>query len=584
MIKPGRWRAIMAVGFLAMLLTRSHEAPRAAPQPTVALAPAPCDPADAPHGVTAFPGAEGFGRFARGGRGGAVYPVTSLADAGPGTLRACAEAAGARTCIFRVSGTIAVDRWIEILQPFLTIAGETSPGGIAIRIRDGRDAPMLIQTHDVIIRHVRLRPGPSSIPSTNVDTIQISGGAHDVILDHVSTSWPTDEGINIVGHGEKPATCGETRNITVQWSILSEGLDRSNRGAHSRGTYFGYGAGPVSLLHSLIASNMRRNPLSNMRGQFDMINNILFNSGRYNAEYYTRFGDLAVNMIGNAAIVGPSSDKSTQLYLADYFRDYPATFRIHAKGNLDVHRRTDRGDERLVLEPNDWRYFQSTPVGPLSVPASAISGPAEAYRTVLMAAGATRPVRDAADTRLLRDMMVCRGAIIDDPARVGGWPVLGGPPAPPDRDDDGMPDAWEVAHGLSPDDPADRNGDPGGTGRTHLERYLAERAGDGRDPALPVAAGVTPDPSCGFPIAVAPPLPDVHLTATPARIVRGGRSELRWRGTDLRACKLDDRGVPPDGRILATPVKTRTYLIACIGTAGGDSIDSVVVTVDPPGG
>lgn len=544
-----------------------------------AAAQAPCDPADAPAGRTAFATAEGFGRFARGGRGGVVYPVTTLADDGPGSLRACAEGAGPRTCVFRVSGTIVVDRWIEVRQPYLTIAGQTSPGGIAIRIGQARDAPMLIQTHDVIVRHIRLRPGPSRTASTNVDTIQISGGAHDVILDHVSTSWPSDEGVNIVGYGNKPAPCGETRNITVQWSILSEGLDRTNRGPHSRGTYFGYGARRVSLLHSLIAGNVRRNPLVNMRGQFDMVNTVIYNSRDYNGEFYTRFGDLAVNLIGNVAILGPSSRKSTQLYLADYFRDYPAAFALYARGNIDLHRPADQGDERRVVEPNDWKYLQATPVGPLSVPAGSILGPAAAYRAVLMAAGATRPVRDSTDTRLLRDMMACRGAIIDDPAQVGGWPVLTGPLAPADRDADGMADAWETAHGLSPTDPADRNGDPQATGHTHLERYLDDVAGDGRDPALVVPAGTTPDPTCGFPVTAAPPLPNVRLTATPATIAPGGSSVLRWDGTGLRACKLEDAGVAIDGATTVRPRKTTAYMIACIGTAGGDSIDSVLVTV-----
>jgi pectate lyase len=536
-----------------------------------------CDPI--PDGATrrkAFRTADGFGRFAQGGRGGAVYAVTNLNDAGPGSLRACAEASGARTCVFRVSGTIAVDGWIRILKPYLTIAGQTSPGGIAIRVRNSLNAPILVQTHDVVIRHIRVRPGPSQIPSDNVDTIQISAGAHDVILDHISSSWPTDEGINIVGYGEKPIPCGETRDITVQWSILSEGLDRSNRGAHSRGSYFGYGAREVTFHHNLIASNIRRNPLLNTRGQFDMVNNVIYNSGRYNGEFYTRFGDLAVNVIGNVARLGPSSEKTTQLYLVNYFRDYPAAFAIYLKNNIDLHRPTNRGDELLVLEPRDRKYATSAPVGPLSLEAATITGPGQAYRDILQSVGATKPSRDAVDRRVLGDMAACRGAIIDDPRQVGGWPVLSGLSAPVDRDQDGMADDWEVRHGLSPANPDDRNG-LAPDGDTFLNHYLGALAGD--DTRQPPAVGPDPDPTCGFPVVDAPPLPDVHLSASPSSVRPGGQVELRWTGENIRSCKLAGRGVGGNGTLLVFPTKTTTYEIDCIGKAGGETIDSVVVKV-----
>jgi pectate lyase len=574
----------MSFGLVLLVLSSIAGCGEAQPAPNhngLAEARAPCDHAgDAPATQVAFPAAQGFGRFARGGRGGAVFQVTSLDNSGPGTLRDCAEASGPRTCIFRVSGTIALDDWIKVKHPFLTIAGQTSPGGIALRIRNATDSPMLVQTHDVVIRYLRLRPGPSAIRSTNVDTIQVSGGAHDVILDHLSTSWPTDEGINIVGPGHGPAPCGPTRNVTVQWSILSEGLNVANREAHSRGTYFGYGAENVSFIHNLIASNMRRNPLINTRGQFDMINNVIYNSGAYNGEFYTRFGDLKVNVIGNAAIAGPSSRKNTQLYLVNYFRDYPADFSIYLSGNLDLHRRTDSGDQRLVLEPSDWKYVSSSPVGQLSVPASAITGPSEAYRAIAVASGATRPRRDAVDRRVIGEMLACRGAIINDPAEVGGWPDLSGPPAPPDRDQDGMPDTWELKHGLSPTNPADRNG-TGPAGYTNLESYLNELAGDGTDMAMADLPVVTPDPTCGFAIAAAPPLPSVSLTVSPASIVSGGSAELRWSGNNLLACKVEGEGPTPFGSMVVSPEVTTAYQVSCIGRGGGDAIDSVLLRVKP---
>jgi hypothetical protein len=400
-----------------------------------------------------------------------------------------------------------------------------------------------------------------------------------VILDHLSTSWPTDEGINIVGSGHRLSPC-ETRSVTVQWSILSEGLDQTNRGPHSRGTYFGYGARDISFHHNLIASNTRRNPLLNTRGQFDMINNVIYNSRRYNGEFYTRFGDLSVNAIGNIAILGPSSDKSTQLYLINYFRDYPANFAIYLKDNMDLHRRANRGDERLVLEPNDWGYVRPAPVGPLSVPAASITSPAQAYKDVLAFAGASRPSRDSVDRRVLGDMAACRGAIIDDPTQVGGWPVLSGPAAPADRDNDGMADEWETLHGLSPANADDRNGDADGDGTTNLELYLSELAGDANDGGLGTATGPDPDTTCGFRVVDAPPLPAVRITASPASIRPGQTAMLNWRGTNIRACKAEGGSVAESGTMSVRPDATTTYLISCTGKWGGDTIDSVVVNVE----
>ncbi|MES2269899.1 MAG: pectate lyase [Pseudomonadota bacterium] len=522
----------------------------------------------------AFATAEGFGRFARGGRGGRVYLVSTLEDSGPGSLRECAEAAGPRTCIFRVSGTIALTDWIRVMHPYLTIAGQTSPGGIALRVDQSLNSPLLIQAHDVIVRHIRIRPGPSTRPSDNVDTVQISGGAHDVILDHVSTSWPTDEGINIVGSGHKPFRCGETRNITIQWSILSEGLNKANRGPHSRGAYFGYGAQNVSFHHNLIAGNVRRNPLVNMRGQFDMINNVIYNSALYNAEFYTRFGALNVNLVGNVAIVGPSSDKTTRLYLADYFRDFPADFGIYLRDNIDVHRPTNIGDQRLVLEPHDWKYVQTSPLGSLSLQEGAITGPAQAYRDVLANAGSIKPQRDSVDQRVMADMQQCKGRVIDDPADVGGWPDLSGGVAPPDRDNDGMADDWERAHGLSPTDAADRNR-VGPDGHTFLEVYLGELAGDIE--SRPNRSKSDPDPSCGFDIKQAPPSPDIRMVAQPVGANQPTRMRLVWSGDHIRHCKLEGKSVPASGSLMVEADRPTTYQIMCTGIAGGDTIDSVTL-------
>ena len=352
----------------------------------------------------AFPTAYGFGAAAVGGRGGIVYEVTNLNDHGSGSLRACVEAKGPRTCVFRVSGTIAVDTWIEVGKPYLTIAGQTSPGGIAIKLGASENTPLYIHTHDVILRHFRLRPGPSELPSNNVDTIQISHGAYNIIMDHMSTSWPTDEGINIVGEGSAGTPQTDARDMTIQWSILSEGLSRANHAGendepHSRGSYFGYGARNITFHHNLIADNMRRNPLVNTRDQFDYVNNVVYNSALLEGEFYTRFGDLYVNAIGNVGIVGPSSPrKSTSIF--------SITIAIIRRISASISRAISTYTVGAMRAMSAWYSIRMTgatysakPIGQLSLDPSKISGPIQAYSDIVKNVGANIPSRDAADRR-----------------------------------------------------------------------------------------------------------------------------------------------------------------------------------------
>ena len=155
--------------------------------------------AQATAGVPAFPGAEGFGAQAVGGRGGTVYVVTNLNDRGSGSLRACAEASGPRTCVFSTGGTIVLDSPIIIRNPYITIAGQTAPGGgITLRNNDNPKAPIEIWTHEVIIRYLRSRPGPFPQGNENSRGITIANNdpavkPHNIIIDHCSFSWSTEE-------------------------------------------------------------------------------------------------------------------------------------------------------------------------------------------------------------------------------------------------------------------------------------------------------------------------------------------------------------------------------------------------------
>jgi pectate lyase len=251
-------------------------------------------------GPPAFSGAEGFGAQARGGRDGAVIEVTSLDDRGPGTLRAACEAAGPRTVVFRVGGTIRVETPIVVTHPYLTVAGQTAPGdGILIRKAKSRVplAPLCIRTHDVVMRCLRIRTGDSP-DGTESDCLDISceddtDTVHDIILDHCSFSWSTDESLAIMGRylggGDntqavnwKPNNTA-TRNITVQWCIISAAL-LTPQIKKSRGALIKF-IGDCSFHHNLMAHNSSRNPrLQGQRDSLkDVVNTVVYNSPQYGA-------------------------------------------------------------------------------------------------------------------------------------------------------------------------------------------------------------------------------------------------------------------------------------------------------------
>ncbi len=492
----------------------------------------------------AFPTAEGFGRFAKGGRGGDVYVVTTLNDSGAGSLRACAEAAGPRTCVFAVSGEIRTQSKIRVRNGFLTIAGQSAPGGGIVLTNRGTtnlDSPLDIQADHVVIRHLRIRPGPSPQVSDNVDAILIDG--ENIIVDHSTFSWGTDETFNIVGNGGSSggAQAANSRNITIQWSMIYESLRNSTHSAsnHSRSTYLGYGAQDISFHHNLIAHSQRRNPNLGTVGQVDWVNNVVYNPQQYFGELYNRHGNSNVNWVGSVAIVGPDTLKQRDRNAVNVFlNDGIATHKLYVKDNLDMNRTSAAQDQRLIVDPKDWSYIQPAPVGTgqLSLPAAAITSPQQGYKDVLAFSGATKPARDAADARVATEVRNCAGGIIDDPSQRGGWPTLASAPAPADADRDGMADAWEIARGLSSQNAADRNTDRNGDGYTNLEEYLSELAGDNQGSQVGRGAGSDPNPTCGFSLGAGSGVEVASFTATPAAVRPGGTVTLTYSAT-ANSCK-----------------------------------------------
>ncbi|HSV41704.1 MAG TPA: hypothetical protein VLI04_23260 [Nocardioidaceae bacterium] len=432
--------------------------------------PAPTTP-PAPTGDTllAFPGAAGFGTQTAGGRGGAVLLVTNLDDAGPGSLRAAVTASGPRTVVFKVSGTISLKSRIDVTYPYLTIAGQTAPGGgITLRM-DPAASPcadagtMQISTSNVIVRYLRFRPGPTPCADDSHDGLTIyKSGATDVVIDHTSISWAVDENLN---------TYDESRRITISNSIIAEALSNSTHpdGEHSKGALIGGSdAEDVSLHHNLFVSNMDRNPQVSGVDVADIRNNVIYNYGDGSGDGVTLIsssnGEARVNWVGNYYKPGPDSE-SERPEFAVYEGSTGSSWLWYGDDNS---RWTSAGDEPARVASAASSVQVPTPFAAPAIPAQS---PASAYDQVLDSAGASYPCRDDVDARLVAEVVNGTGKLIDDPAEVGGYPELPAVAPPADGDSDGMPDEFELAHGT---DPAieDAGGDVDGNGYTNIEDWF----------------------------------------------------------------------------------------------------------------
>lgn len=485
--------------------------PPPAPAPPPAPTPTPTPPPGGSGGLSdklpdgsqrAFPTAEGFGAGATGGRGGQVIAVTTLADSGPGSLRACMMANGPRTCVFRVAGTIELESQIKPTSGNLTIAGQTAPGGgIAIRNTPSNltGSPIYLNAPHNIIRHLRIRPGATSgAKEGTTDAVTVDTGARDTILDHVSLSWATDEPFS--------STKGSS-NLTIQWSLVYEGLSHSThtQGEHSKGMFI-EGNG-ITVHHTFIGHATDRMPNAAVGDRVDIVNVISYNMREKAHQYFSMLAKQTsgavsgqkreANIIGNWVSMGPSSARKASIFGANYQEEdstFPGNAAFYLSGNIDGRRQSLAADERLFLDPQDWKYISSTPVGTLSV--TSFTSAEQAVRDVMAYAGAFP--RDASDLRVTADFLACRGAIIDSPSEVGGWPALAGGTPYPDADADGMDDRWETLQGVT-----NSNADKDGDGYTNLEEFLNELAGD-QDAAgkiinrVGAALGAVPAVNCGI--------------------------------------------------------------------------------------
>ncbi len=404
----------------------------------------------------AFPGAEGFGKWASGGRGGTVYHVTNLNDSGAGSFRDAVSAPN-RTVVFDVGGVIRIGERI-IVSKDITIAGQTAPGeGVAIY----GNGLSFTDANRSITRYMRFRMGV--IGTSGKDAVTIADGT-DMIFDHCSISWGRDENFSISGGtGEDPGL------ITIQNCIIAQGLE-----THSCGGLIQDFNG-VSIFRNLYIDNDTRNP--KVKGINDYTNNVVYNWD--DAAYI--LGDSEANSYANVRnnyfISGPNTGAAA-------FTRGNLNFHIYADNNWHDANRNGVLDGRLLLQADygtvDW---QAAPYDYPSV--KTMLDPLTALKVVASQAGASVPMRDKIDTRLAKELLSygTSGQLIsnENNSPMYGIGLLDSGHAPADTDQDGMPDYWEACiAGLNPN-AADHNGDADGNGYTNLEDYLNWLAGPHSD-------------------------------------------------------------------------------------------------------
>ncbi len=469
--------------------------------------------------IPAFPGAEGGGMYSPGGRGGKVITVTNLNDSGPGSFREACETGGARIIVFNVAGVINLKTPIYVRAPYVTIAGQTAPGdGVCIA-----GESFQVDTHDVVIRHMRFRRG-----DTRVHNREDSFGGNpvgNIMIDHCSAEWGLDENISFYRHMYDPSE-GQyqstdlklpTVNVTIQNTISAKALDTYN---HAFGSTLG--GENCMFTRNLWASNSGRNPSIGWNGVFNFVNNVVYNWVHRSADggdYTAKF-----NMINNYYKPGPATPKDTnighRILKPEAGRsklDHKVYGRVYAEGNImegypEITADNWKGGIQIESDPDcgeHTAYMRSKT--PFEMPYVRITSADDAYDYILKNVGATIPTRDIIDQRIIEEVRTgvpyydeklakknhgdtsglsvksraedgsfkyrrlpkdsYKLGIITDPMQMGGYPEYKGTPYV-DTDGDGMPDVWEIANGLNPNDPSDANGDINGDGYTNIEKYI----------------------------------------------------------------------------------------------------------------
>jgi hypothetical protein len=468
--------------------------------------------------VPAFPGAEGGGKFSFGGRGGRVFVVTNLDDSGPGTLREACESAGPRIVVFNVAGIIHLKMPVFIEAPYITIDGHTAPGdGICIA-----DNGIVDNVHDVVIRYVRFRRGNPDI--FNRHGVHYGNPVGNIIIDHVSASWGSDQNLDTYRHMYQPPSGGPALklpsvNVTIQWSITSEALNIYN---HAFGG--DWGGRNTAFHHNLLACNTGRNPSVAMTYDFNFINNVLFNwrhrsvdGGDSNSLFniinnYYKPGPATMDNAVRYRILEPAQSWSKANPVSHWGRAYvagnivegnDAVTKDNWNGGVQFNKAPDPNasgeiakgliddaaqNEKIIAQVRVDKPFPMSPV--------TIQSAQDAFKSVLDNAGATLPHRDSADERVVNETRTGKvwsegkeitpppmkglaknnigtagNGIITDVSQVGGYPEYKGDPVK-NLCADGIPLSWKKKFHLDVKDGSLAQKDLQGDGYTVIEKFL----------------------------------------------------------------------------------------------------------------
>lgn len=441
----------------------------------------------------AFPGAEGFGKYTTGGRGGKVFIVSNLNNKGAGSFREAAEAKGKRIIVFSVSGTIHLETKLNI-KGDCTIAGQTAPGdGICLA-----DNAVSLGGDNIIVRYLRFRLGDKYQNAGMVDgsgSDDAFGGVRrkNIIIDHCSMSWSTDEVFSVYA--------GDS--TTLQWNIISEPLNYSYHFEAGDKDYEHHGFGGIwggkhlSAHHNLFAHCSNRNPrFDGIRNtpeeNVDYRNNVIYNWGSNNI-YAGEGGNY--NIVNNYFKYGPSTNKNVRFRIVNPGkRETPFIpfGKYYVEGNY-----VDGADD---VSGNNWRGIHMGNGGtegdkkesvidkPHTAESIVQQTANDAYKSVLEKAGCSLPARDTLDQRIVDDVKKRTGKFIDVQGgfphgteyelTVNAWPGLKSVPAASDTDKDGIPDEWEKKNGLNPNDPNDAPGYKLDKHYTNIEMYINSLTGD----------------------------------------------------------------------------------------------------------
>lgn len=440
--------------------------------------------------VLAFPGAEGGGKYAVGGRSSNIYVVESLEDdpndPKRGTFRYAMQATGRRIVVFNVAGRIELTTELKIKSGNVTVLGQSAPGdGICIS-----GNPVVVQADNVIIRFMRFRMGDQK--GKEGDALTISKGHKNIIIDHCSCSWSTDECLSIYG----------VKDATVQYCIVSEALNNSvhAKGAHG---YAGiWGGENTTFHHNLLAHHSSRMPRfdhdyvteANV-GPTDYINNVVYNwqgNSAYGGESRASSGNQRqYNFIANYYKPGPATKSGVKARLLNPTTKCGNCGASVTPGKFYIVQNIMSGSDAVTKdnwagvypdESSKKDQCRSDKRFVLATPMTSEQTAQKAYETVLAKAGCSL-VRDAIDTRIVSEVQNgnytytgsngSTGGLIDTPNDVGGWPTYSGTKDYSlDTDKDGIPNAWETEHGLNPEDPKDARATTLQAPYLNLEVYL----------------------------------------------------------------------------------------------------------------